>query len=108
MATSAKALFRATKRKPKPHADQATLIDAPEARRPNDETRRPLDLYPTGQPEAIRALPRGQALLLATGQKAALLTLQPWYAGPHAKAITAATKHAEAAITARARAGGPR
>lgn len=59
-------------------------------------------------PEAIRALPRGQALLLATGQKAALLTLQPWYAGPHAKAITAATKHAEAAITARARAGGPR
>ena len=56
MATSAKALFRATKRKPKPHADQATLIDAPQSRRPDDETRRPLDLYPTGQPEAIRSL----------------------------------------------------
>ena len=30
-------------------------------------------------PEAIRALPRGRALLLATGAKAAMIDLQPWY-----------------------------
>ena len=30
-------------------------------------------------PEAIRALPRGRALLLATGAKAAIIELQPWY-----------------------------
>jgi type IV secretory pathway TraG/TraD family ATPase VirD4 len=30
-------------------------------------------------PEAIRALPRGRALLLATGARAAMIDLQPWY-----------------------------
>jgi type IV secretory pathway TraG/TraD family ATPase VirD4 len=54
-------------------------------------------------PEAIRALPRGQGLLLATGTKPALVTLLPWYAGTHAAVITTATKNAEQAITARAR-----
>ena len=29
--------------------------------------------------EAIRVLPRGQALLLATGARVALLELQPWF-----------------------------
>ena len=57
-------------------------------------------------PEAIRALPRGQALLMATGVKAGLLALQPWYAGPQARTITTATRNAEAAITTRAAAGG--
>jgi type IV secretory pathway TraG/TraD family ATPase VirD4 len=49
-------------------------------------------------PEDIRALPRGHALLLATGVKPAMLTLLPWYDSPHAAriqaAITAATKTA--------------
>lgn len=57
MVQSAKPLFRATKRKPRPDRDQGILIDAPASQRPDDGgLRRPLDLYPTGQPEAIRAL----------------------------------------------------
>ncbi len=51
---------------------------------------------------AIRELPKGRALLLATGSKPALLTLLPWYAGPHAGEITAAETTAIAGITARA------
>lgn len=38
-------------------------------------------------PEQIRALPRGTALLLATGCKAALISTQPWYAGARADEI---------------------
>ena len=34
------------------------------------------------EPAAIRALPPGTALLLATGIKPALIHLTPWYAGP--------------------------
>ena len=56
-------------------------------------------------PEAIRALPRGRALLLATGTRAALIDLCPWYAGAQAKQISQATKHAEGAISTRAREG---
>ena len=52
---------------------------------------------------AIRELPKGRALLLATGSKPALLTLQPWYTGPRASEITAAESAAMAGITARAR-----
>ncbi len=51
---------------------------------------------------AIRELPKGRALLLATGSKPALLTLQPWYHGPRAAEITAAEATAMASITARA------
>ena len=51
---------------------------------------------------AIRELPKGRALLLATGSKPALLTLQPWYTGPRAAEITAAEAAAMASITARA------
>ncbi|MGB7963028.1 MAG: TraM recognition domain-containing protein, partial [Propionicimonas sp.] len=58
-------------------------------------------------PEAIRALPRGQALLLATGTRAALLDLHPWYRGPRAAAITAASTTATARITTRAAAAHP-
>jgi len=40
------------------------------------------------EPAAIRALPPGTALLLATGIKPALIRLSPWYAGPRAAQIT--------------------
>jgi type IV secretory pathway TraG/TraD family ATPase VirD4 len=51
---------------------------------------------------AIRELPKGRALLLATGSKPAILTLQPWYHGPRAAEIAAAEHTARASITARA------
>ena len=47
------------------------------------------------EPAAIRALPPGTALLLATGIKPALLQLLPWYAGPRAAEITAALHTAQ-------------
>ncbi|HEY6795672.1 MAG TPA: TraG/TraD/VirD4 family protein, partial [Kineosporiaceae bacterium] len=53
-------------------------------------------------PEDIRALPRGRALLLATGCRAALITLTPWYAGADAAVISSQIRAAEAALTARA------
>ena len=56
---------------------------------------------------AVRELPKGQALLLATGAKPALLTLQPWYTGPRKNEITAAQTAAMAGITGRARGGRP-
>jgi type IV secretory pathway TraG/TraD family ATPase VirD4 len=40
------------------------------------------------EPAAVRALPPGTALLLATGIKPALVKLTPWYAGPRAAEIT--------------------
>jgi type IV secretory pathway TraG/TraD family ATPase VirD4 len=59
----------------------------------------------------IRALPKGTALLLATGLPVAMIDLQPWYTGPDAAAITVAAASATAAITHRAvrtgRAGTP-
>ena len=45
----------------------------------------------------VRALPKGTALLLATGTPATLLRLDPYYRGPHAAAIDAEA----AALTAR-------
>lgn len=50
---SAKSLFRATK--PKRAATQGDLMALQDSRRP-EENRRADDFYPTGQPEAIRAL----------------------------------------------------
>jgi len=41
-------------------------------------------------PEDIRSLPKGTALLLATGCRPAMVSLQPWYAGDRASAINAA------------------
>ena len=49
------------------------------------------------EPAAIRALPPGTALLLATGIKPALIHLTPWYAGPRAAEITARTQDAAGA-----------
>lgn len=57
MATGSKALFRATKPKPKILEGQAVLdVSLPRKSRPVDPSRVEHDFYPTGQPEAIRAL----------------------------------------------------
>ncbi len=53
-------------------------------------------------PEDIRALPRGRALLLATGARAAMLRLRPWYDGPDAQQLEAARQEAEALLRERA------
>ena len=56
----------------------------------------------------VRALPPGTALLLATGARAALVRLRPWYQGPWAARIAAATATAEESIRhAASRASGP-
>ncbi|MFF5438878.1 type IV secretory system conjugative DNA transfer family protein [Streptomyces achromogenes] len=52
--------------------------------------------------DAIRALPKGTALLFATGMRAAMLDLRPWYAEPGAGDLAAASARASKAITARA------
>jgi len=54
------------------------------------------------EPAAIRALPPGTALLLATGIKPALIHLTPWYAGPRAAEITAAAQAAQEQIRQKA------
>jgi type IV secretory pathway TraG/TraD family ATPase VirD4 len=59
------------------------------------------------EPAAIRALPPGTALLLATGIKAALIHLTPWYAGPRAAEITTALSAAHEQIRDRAIQAGP-
>lgn len=58
MAASAKSLFRATKAKPVPDFRQTALMEVAESIRPVSalDDRRSDDFYPTGQPEAIRAL----------------------------------------------------
>ena len=53
-------------------------------------------------PDKIRALPKGTALLLATGVRPALIRLRPWYKEPNAGPISAAAKAETAAITERA------
>ena len=50
------------------------------------------------EPADIRALPPGSALLLATGARAALISLRPWYTGPDAPRISADIARAEAAM----------
>jgi type IV secretory pathway TraG/TraD family ATPase VirD4 len=53
-------------------------------------------------PEELRQLPKGTAVLFATGARAALVELQPWYRGPRAAELTAASDAALAALTQRA------
>jgi hypothetical protein len=53
-------------------------------------------------PDAIRALPKGKALLLATGIRVTMLNLKPWYNRPSAKQIGPASAAATKAITERA------
>jgi type IV secretory pathway TraG/TraD family ATPase VirD4 len=50
----------------------------------------------------IRALPKSQAILLATGTKAALIDLLPWYTGQHAEEITAHDAAGKSALQKRA------
>ncbi|MFI1023361.1 type IV secretory system conjugative DNA transfer family protein [Streptomyces olivaceus] len=52
--------------------------------------------------DAIRALPKGTALCFATGMRAAMLDLRPWYREPGAKELSAASARASKAITTRA------
>ncbi|WP_433549106.1 type IV secretory system conjugative DNA transfer family protein [Streptomyces sp. CA-294286] len=52
--------------------------------------------------DAIRALPKGSALLYATGMRVAMLDLRPWYLEPGAAELSAASARASKAITARA------
>jgi len=52
--------------------------------------------------DEIRALPKGQALLLATGIRAALVDLKPWYREPDAGPLSKQSAEATAAITERA------
>ena len=52
-------------------------------------------------PDRIRSLPKGQALLLATGLPVALLDLTPWYRTADASRIAAASQRQTALITGR-------
>ncbi|MFE9686753.1 type IV secretory system conjugative DNA transfer family protein [Streptomyces sp. NPDC006285] len=52
--------------------------------------------------DAIRALPKGTALCFATGMRAAMLDLRPWYLEPGAAELSAASARASEGITARA------
>jgi len=52
----------------------------------------------------IRAMPKGTALLLATGMRVALLNLQPWFEGPLAERLAQALAASTAAMKASARA----
>ncbi|MFH8751929.1 type IV secretory system conjugative DNA transfer family protein [Streptomyces rimosus] len=52
--------------------------------------------------DAIRALAKGTALCFATGMRAAMLDLRPWYAEPGAQELSAASARASKAITERA------
>ncbi|MFE7960384.1 type IV secretory system conjugative DNA transfer family protein [Streptomyces sp. NPDC057413] len=52
--------------------------------------------------DEIRALPKGTALVFATGMRAAMLDLRPWYLEPGADELAAASARASKAITARA------
>ncbi|MFJ8091740.1 type IV secretory system conjugative DNA transfer family protein [Streptomyces griseofuscus] len=52
--------------------------------------------------DAIRALPKGTALVFATGMRAAMLALRPWYLESGAGELAAASARASKAITDRA------
>jgi type IV secretory pathway TraG/TraD family ATPase VirD4 len=56
---------------------------------------------------AIRALPKGQALVWLTGAKVALVHTLPWYEGPRAAQIAAHVDAAQTALRARAQTGTP-
>ncbi len=53
-------------------------------------------------PEDVRSLPRGTALLLATGCRAGLLRLRPWYERHDSRDIADRIRSAEDGITRRA------
>ena len=51
--------------------------------------------------DAVRALPRGGALLFATGCRAAYVVLTPWYRGPRASVVQDAVRAAGELLTSR-------
>jgi type IV secretory pathway TraG/TraD family ATPase VirD4 len=57
------------------------------------------------EPGDIRAIPKGTALLLATGMRVAAIGLRPWYTGPDRRRIAEAVTAAEQTLTAHAAAG---
>ncbi|MCX4233232.1 type IV secretory system conjugative DNA transfer family protein [Streptomyces sp. NPDC020707] len=59
-------------------------------------------LDPVLPADRIRALPKGTALLLATGVRPALIRLRPWYEEADADVLSAAARAETAAITERA------
>lgn len=71
MARSAKPLFRAIRGNRRPPKEQGVLMDLPPSA-VADDGRRALDFYPTGQPDAIRAL------LARDGQRIAALGGRVW------------------------------
>ena len=56
---------------------------------------------------AVRALPKSQAVLLATGVRPAMIRLLPWYDGPRSIAISAAEARASLELQARVSASNP-
>ncbi|MFF5217846.1 TraG/TraD/VirD4 family protein [Micromonospora sp. NPDC000442] len=54
-------------------------------------------------PARIRALPKGSALLFATGVRVAMLNLLPWYDEPNAERLTTAVATSTAEMTRHAR-----
>ncbi|MEU6536826.1 TraM recognition domain-containing protein [Streptomyces sp. NPDC047000] len=79
-------------------------VRTPSLSRSKDGTQRSYSYRqePILPPDRIRALPKGTALLLATGVRPALIRLRPWYKEPGAAVISAQTKAEAEAITARA------
>jgi len=56
----------------------------------------------------LRALPKGTALLLATGTRPAMLALLPWYDGPRAAAVASEVQTATTGISRRGATAGAR
>ncbi|MEO3750780.1 TraM recognition domain-containing protein [Streptomyces sp. B6B3] len=81
------------------HDVQTTSVTASDGGKSTSVSMRTERILP---PDALRALPKGKALLLATGIRAATLTLKPWYKEPAAKVLGPASARATQAITQRA------
>ena len=81
------------------HDVQSTSVSTSESGKSTSVSMRTERILP---PDAIRALPKGKALLFATGIRPAMLDLRPWYKEPSAKTIGPASTAATKAITERA------
>lgn len=81
------------------HDVQTTSVSTSEGGKSTSVSMRTERILP---PDAIRALPKGKVLLLATGIRVAMLNLRPWYKEPSAKVVGPASARATKAITERA------
>ncbi|PWS44380.1 hypothetical protein DLE01_42675 [Streptomyces sp. FT05W] len=81
------------------HDVQTTSVSTSEGGKSTSVSMRTERILP---PDAIRALPKGKVLLLATGIRVAMLNLKPWYKEPSAKVVGPASARATKAITERA------